>query len=186
MSDGPHRSLNMTRDWKRVAERCDLQAYSNDEVSASLADALEKDCSREIPPGFFDMAWKVLTNPEPFLFLKASEQLEDLRRCAGFDLGRLVLEEAILIAERGGGGRECLTEALQNALQNRAARAARHIEEHFGRKSPLVRAIRLRARIEDGIAITPFDQVARRVLKLEKSTEKPLRKKEGLDDGVPF
>ena len=186
MSDGPHRSLNMTRDWKRVAERCDLHSYSGDEVSASLADALQKDCSREIPAGFFDIAWKVLTNPEPFLFVSASEQLEDLRRCAGFDLGRLVLEEAILIAERGGSGRECLTEALQNALQNRAARAARQMQEHYCRKSPQLRATRLRARIESGIARTAFDRIARKVLKLEKSTEKPLRKKQGLDDGVPF
>lgn len=186
MSDGPHRSLNMTRDWKRVAERCDLKAYSRDEVSASLADALQKDCSREIPPDFLDRAWKVLTNPEPFLFLQASEQLEDLRRCAGVDLGRLVLEEAIFIAERGGSGPDCLTEALQNALRNRAARAARHIEEHFGRKSPQVRATRVKARIEEGIAIMAFDQVARRVLKLEKKSDKPARKKKGLEDGVPL
>jgi hypothetical protein len=35
MSDGPHRSLNMTRSWKRVAERSDKGSYSCEEVTLS-------------------------------------------------------------------------------------------------------------------------------------------------------
>jgi hypothetical protein len=77
MSDGPHRSLNMTRSWKRVAERSDKRSYSREEVSESFVGALEKDCRREINTAFIDTAWRIFSDPEPSLFVtKISDQLE--------------------------------------------------------------------------------------------------------------
>jgi hypothetical protein len=185
MSDGPHRSLNMTRAWKRVAERSDKRSYSCEEVSESFVGALEKDCRREITPAFIDTAWRIFSDPEPSLFVtKISDQLETLRRQAGPGIGRSVLDQAILGAERGKTGREGLVEAVKNALGNRAAKATKQIEEHYCRESNNPRADRVRMRMEQGINGAALDGLARRILKVAKSTEKQSTRKQGLDDGV--
>jgi hypothetical protein len=185
MSGGPHRSLNMTRAWKRVAERSDKRAFSREEVSESFIAALEKDCLREITPGFLDTAWRIFSDPEPSLFVtKISDQLETLRRQAGPGLGRSVLDQAILGAERGKTGREGLVEAVKNALGDRAAKATRQIEEHYCRESSNPRADQVRTRMEEGVSGAALDGLARRILKVEHATEKQSTLKQGLDDGV--
>jgi hypothetical protein len=186
MSDGPHRSLNMTRSWQRVAERCDKRSYSHEEVSESFVGALEKDCRREINPDFLDAAWRIFSDPEPSLFvMKTSEQLETLRRQAGSGIGRLVLDQAILCAERGKTGREGLIEAVKNALGYRAAKSKKQIEEHYCRKSSNPRADHVRTRLEEGIRGAALDGLARRILKAAPAEKQPSLK-QGLDDGVKF
>ena len=185
MSDGPHRSLNMTRAWKKVAERSDKRSYSREEVSESFVGALAKDCYREIPPRFLDIAWRIFSDPEPSLFVtKISDQLETLRRQAGPGIGRSVLDQAILCAERGKTGREGLVEAVKNAIGDRAAKATRQIEEHYCRESSNPRANHVRARMEEGINGAAFDRLARTILKIQQATGKQSTMKQGLDDGV--
>jgi hypothetical protein len=185
MSDGPHRSLNMTRSWKRVAERSDKRSFSSDEISEALVGALEKDCLRDIAPGFLDTAWRIFSDPEPELFVtKIGDQLETLRRQAGNGIGRSVLDQAILGAERGKIGREGFVEALKNAIGDRAAKAIRQVEEHYCRESTNPRADRVRARMEEAISGPALDGLARKLLKSEKVTEKLPALKQGLDDGV--
>jgi hypothetical protein len=185
MSDGPHRSLNMTRSWKLVAERSDKRSYSREEVAESFVGALEKDCRREINPGFIDTAWRIFSDPEPSLFVtKISDQLETLRRQAGPGIGRSVLDQAISGAERGKTGREGLIEAVKNALGDRAAKSMRQIQEHYCRESSNPRADHVRTRMEEGISGPALDGLARRILKAEQKTEKQPTLKQGLDDGV--
>jgi hypothetical protein len=175
----------MTRSWKRAAERSDKRSYSREEVSDSFVGALEKDCLREIPKGFLDTAWRIFSDPEPSLFVtKISDQLETLRRQAGPGIGRSVLDQAILGAERGKTGREGLIEAVKNALGDRAAKATRQIEEHYCRESTNPRADHVRARMKEGISGAALDGLARRILKAEKTMEKQPTPKQGLDDGV--
>jgi len=185
MSDGPHRSLNMTLAWKRVAERSDKRAFSREEVSDSFVAALEKDCLREITPGFLDTTWRIFSDPKPSLFvIKISDQLETLRRQAGPGIGRSVLEQAILGAERGKTGSEGLVEAMKNALGDRATKATRQIEEHYCRESSNPRADHVRTRMEEGVSGAALDGLARRILKFEHGTVKQSTLKQGLDDGV--
>jgi hypothetical protein len=175
----------MTQAWKRVAERSDKRSFSNDEVSEAFVGALEKDCAREIVPGFFDIAWRIFSDPEPSLFVtKIGDQLEALRRQAGSGVGRSVLEHAILGAARGKVGREGLIEAVKNGLADRAAKATRQIEEHYCRESSNPRASHVRRRMEEGINGAGFDGLARRLLKIEQATVKQATRKTGLDDGV--
>src|ERR1035437_5709208 len=105
MSDGPHRSLPMRRSWKRVAERSDKRAFDSEEISDAIIVALEQDCRREMPAPFLDAAWHIFSDPEPSLFaVQVSPQLETLRQGAGPGIGRSLLEQAILVAERGKAG----------------------------------------------------------------------------------
>ena len=185
MSDGPHRSLPMRRGWKRVAERSDKRAYSSEEVSESVVVALEQDCHHELSSTFLDMAWQVFSDQEPSLFAtKISLKLETLRQEAGSGIGRLVLEQAILVAERGKTGKDGLTEAVKNALCDRAAKGTRQIEEHYCRESSNPRAQHVRTRMEEGISGAALDGLARRILKIEQPSDVRPALNRGLDDGV--
>ena len=188
MSDGPHRSLPMRRAWKRVAERSDKRAFASEEVSEAIVVALEQDCRQEMPAPFLDAAWRIFSDPEPSLFVvQIAPQLEALRQMAGSGLGRVVLEEAILVAERGMTGRAGLVDALRNALLDRAAKGARQIEEHYCRESNTPRARHVRARIEDAIGSAVIDGLARRILQVESTPGLPrVTMQQGLDDGVRF
>jgi len=177
----------MTRAWKRVAERSDKRSFSCDEVTAALVGALEKDCLRDIAPGFLDTAWHIFSDAEPSLFVtKISGQLESLRRQAGNGIGRSVLDQAILGAERGKMGREGFVEAVKNAIGDRAAKAIRQVEEHYCRESTSPRADHVRARMEEGISGAALDSLARKLLKAEQPKERQPAMKQGIDDGVKF
>jgi hypothetical protein len=187
MSDGPHRSLPMGKAWKRVAARSDKRAFASEEVAEAIAVALEQDCRRELPAAFLDAAWRIFTDPEPPLFIvQIAPQLEALRHIAGSGLGRVVLEESILAAERGKSGRAGLEEALTNALTDRAAKGARQIEEHYCRESTTPRACHVRGRIEEAIGGAVVVGLARRILQVESMPGPRLTVQQGLDDGVRF
>ena len=185
MSDGPHRSLPMRRGWKRVAECGDNYAFAPEEVSEAIIPALEQDCRAEMPSQFLDAAWSIFCDQESSLFnVQIGPQLDALRQTAGSGIGRVVLEHAILVAERGSTGINGLIEAMTNALTDRAARGARQVEEHYYRKSSSPRAQRVRARIEEGIGSAAIDGLARRILKIEKGPSSRPMMRQGLDDGV--
>jgi len=178
----------MRKGWKRVAERCDQNAFASEEVSEAIVVALEQDCRQEMSAPFLDAAWRIFADPEPSLFTgqQIAPQLESLRQMAGSGLGRMVLEEAILVAERGGTGMAGLTQAITNALTNRAAKGARQIEEHYCRESTTPRARHVRARIEEVIGSAAFDGLAHRILRVESTPRPQITRQQGLDDGVRF
>jgi hypothetical protein len=177
----------MRKSWKRVAERSDKHAFASEEVSEAIVVALEHDCQQEMPAPFLDAAWRIFSQPEPLLFtVEMAPELEALRNMAGSGLGRVVLEEAILAAERGRTGMAGLVEAVTNALTDRAAKGARQIEEHYCRESTLPRGRNVRARIEQAISGASVEGLARRVLKMEQTPAPRITMQQGLDDGVRF
>jgi len=189
MSDGPHRSLPMRSGWRRVAERGDKRAFAADEISRAIIPALKQDCRSELQPGFIDHVYKAFRDHESSLFKDGlSQQLEGLRNMAGSGIGRVVLDHAILVAERGGTGRRGMEDALRNGLNDRAAKGARQVEEHYWRESNSPRAQRVRERIEEGIRGADIGALARQIMGVDQSSpaaRTPLRQ-EGLDDGVRF
>ena len=62
MSDGPHRSLKMSRNWKRVAERIYNEAYSVEQMWEALSMTLREDWRRQIPEGLINRVRAVLSN----------------------------------------------------------------------------------------------------------------------------
>lgn len=185
MSDGPHRSLPMRRGWRRVAECGDNQAFAPDEVSEAIIPALEQDCRAEMPEQLLDSVWRIFCGREPSLFaVQIGPELEALRQTSGSGIGRVILEHAILVAERGRTGIDGLREAMTNALTDRAARGARQAEEHYFRESTAWRSQRVRARIEEGIARAAIDGLACRILKIDLETYSRPIMRDGLDDGV--
>ena len=189
MSDGPHKSLNMRRGWKRLSERADKKAYAPEEVREALPEALEEDWHAEIPPILCCQIRTILNDPQGSFFSGQKVEALEALRCETVvhPLGGVFLECVIHEVTKGLTGEEALSVAARGTLWDRATRGARQVEEHYLRKSTLNRAMDVRGRIEDGIAGSDFSTVAARVIGADKR-EQPLRpaKQTGLDDGVQF
>lgn len=186
MSDGPHRSLRMSRGWKKLAERADNKAYAPEEVRDALPDALEQDWRSEVPNSVLRHVHDILGDNQSSLFgEQRAERLEALRReAAGYALGSALIDHAIDAAMRGRSGDEALRDAASGALLDRAARGARQVEEHYCRESTLNRATDVRARIESGVAQLDINEIAGRLVGTDKSERPRPVKQTGLDDGV--
>ncbi len=186
MSDGPHRSLAMPPGWKRVAERSANVAFSSDEISKALIPALEQSCRAEMTPELIDGVRVVLEAQEASLFKDdVRPKLEALRKVAGCGIGRTFLDNVIQLSPQGAAELNDFATAMTAALRDRAARGARQIEEHYCRKSTTPRAQNTRARIEQSIAGTPIEGLARQISKLDaRDSARATLRQEGLDDGV--
>lgn len=187
MSDGPHKSLPMRRAWRRVAERGDKSAFAPEEVSRAVVLALEQDCRTDLGHGFLDELCRLFLHQEAWLFRNGlTAQLEQLRGVAGAGIGALILDHAIHCAERGETGLNGAARAIGAALNERAARGMRQVEEHYYRKSTERHALRVRARMEEGIgnAQAAIEGLAGRMVKLESGPSLREPRKRGLDDGV--
>ena len=188
MSDGPHRSLSMSPSWKRLAMCADNEAYPPEKVLEALQEALEQEY-RAVPPGALNQVKRVLDDGQRSLFGDSlAEQLDGLRmEQAGYPLLSTLLDYVIQADARGLGGADTLTDALPNALIDRAARGARQVEEHYFRNSREGRANHVRKRIEACMTRLHMPTLSARLLHMDPR-HKPRKppKQTGLDDGVPL
>jgi len=186
MSDGPHRSLPMPPRWKRVAERCANVAFATDEIAAVLIPALHQDCQSEISPELIDGIRRVFDDQGSSLFKdNPKPRLEALRGVAGCGIGATLLNNVMELSPPGTTELNDFANAMTAALEDRAARSARQIEEHYYRKSTAPRAVNTRNRLDQSIAASPLAVLARQILKLdEKAPARQTVRMQGLDDGV--
>jgi hypothetical protein len=183
MADGPHKSLPMSRVWKKVARQADNQACGIDEVRAALLEALYRDV-RGIPAKLMQGIKDVLLG-DPRLSLGG--ELETLRQAAaGSPFGNTILDFVIYAKDCNLEGREALIQGVTDAAIDRTDRRLRQIEEHYRRESNAGRASRLASRTAaaaEGIEV--FAQtLMRSALFSVGKTPSLSSKKNGLDDGV--
>ncbi len=189
MSDGPHRSLNMRRGWKQLAERADNRAFAPEAIRDALPKALEQDWRAEVPESLPRQIRTIFEDTQSSLFEDEKiERLEALRSyTAGYPLSSVFLDCAIQAAAKGRTGEAAVSEAACDALKDRAARGALQVEEHFYRKTTENRAARVRERIESGISQSDVSGIARRLIETGKSEQpRTPAKQTDLDDGVQF
>lgn len=184
MSDGPHRSLPMRRAWRTVAERGDKRAFTPTEISEALVPALEQDCQVDMTQAFVNGLRRVLE--EPLLFpSNVAARLEPLRSEAGSGIGRELLDNVALLSAADAEAFQVVQDSLKAALEERANRGARQVEEHYFRESSTPRALNMRGRLDEAIQCTDFGAIAERFLGVNPrgKSAAPV-KKTGLDDGV--
>jgi hypothetical protein len=173
--------------WKQVARRADNLAYAIEDVSKAIGSALEADCRKELTAEFIEAIRAFCRHQESSLFRDLGPiDIEALRPLAGSGLGKAFLDNvAPLSVERVADLDLLAIKALSYALEDRATRGARQMDEHYCREASRPKLENLRARIDRAVAGSPFEAIARRVLDL--NSEKPARlemKQRGLDDGV--
>lgn len=189
MSDGPHRSLNMRRGWKQLAERADNVAFSTEEIRNALSSALADDWREEVSRDICQQLQTILNKDQGFLFSgEKIEWLEALRgKGAGYPLCSVLIDCAMYAVFKEYSSDDTLAKVASSALSERAASGARQVEEHYYRKSTQSRAVHVRERIEDSIVQSDIAQLAKRLTGLDKTERRhrPVRKTD-IDDGVPL
>jgi hypothetical protein len=189
MSDGPYRSLPMSRAWRRLAKLAGNSNFDPADTAAAAMRALAGTWSSEVPSVLSKGLRDIFIEGRPDLFGDSqSMQAQALASAAvGFGLGRLLTEHAVVVLAEGMYGEAALTETVQRALHAYAARAARQIEEHYCREASGKLTKQVRERIAGAIATTDFRGLARQCSGLEPKAGKPRPiKHTSLDDGVPL
>jgi hypothetical protein len=189
MSDGPHKTLNMTAGWKKLAERADQTAFEVEQVAEKVLPALEEGWREN---GCDDLIRNIRTlmgevRQTSFLANKKAAELEAARRdlSAGRGLRQLIVDHVIQALAKGQQGADALGQGIANALRERAARGALQVEEHYIRKSNEKRAANVRTRINDAVSRAPIDAFARHAAGLEAGAPtRQSQKQQELDDGV--
>ena len=185
MSDGPHKSLSMARHWKRLAERADNAAFAPNEVGGELPPALERDWRAEVPDSLSSRVRLVLSSDQESLFADGTiDQLEGLRlKHADQPLAGVFLEFLMQSVAQGETGDDAVCTGAERALNDRAMRRARQIEEHYRRKGG--RSSYVRERIERAVMQTELATVAKCVTGVAPAAgTQPIGRRTGLDDGV--
>ena len=188
MSDGPHRSLPMRRAWKTLAAQADNKAFTLDHVAEAACFALAGDWQMEIPPTVVKAVASVFGDEaQTGLFTGDIQALTRLRTDSGSPLMAAFIDAAADVITDGLRGPQAIERAIEATLLERALRELRAVEEHFLRRSPRDRAVNVRVRLENSVALAPLGELARAIAKGAASVRRfQPEKRDGLDEGVPL
>jgi hypothetical protein len=185
MSDGPHRTLNMSRPWKRFAERASQAAYSSGEVAECAGPALVSDWNAEVRASFLSRILDVFELPAEGLFDdQRAKDMDTVARGAQTPFEQVLAEVACDAVNQGKFGSDLALALVETALDERGLRSARQVEEHWQREGANRSAGHVRSRVEAGIAAFDKGALARRICDGSRpSVQQPALQK-GLDEGV--
>lgn len=189
MSDGPHRSLNMRPAWKRLAEVADNRNYTTEDVCERYPEALASDWRSEVPDSIIKGARDIVAESQESLFGdQRPAKIEALQSdAAGFPLAGVLLDCINDALSSGLTGTDALVEGTNKALQDRAARSVRQVEEHYNRESNARRAEHVRERFEGAVVQTDLKGLAEKLVGPGNGISIPkAQKRKGIEDGVPL
>ena len=186
MSDGPHRSLPMRPGWKKVAERAHNQTFSVEQGRDAMVDAVRQDRDKEMPRGFIDsirreLAQMTLFNEDLTRLLKSIRP-----SVSGSVMGNSLLDFLSCAMDGRRPGEAALQNAVEDALQDRVARGMRQVEEHYIRESGEENALNVRQRMGEAARSIDFRMLAIQLLDPHPQPARRVRKRDGLNDGVPL
>lgn len=186
MSDGPHRSLPMRRQWRDLAERAATPAYSAEQVAEAFPLALKRDF-REAP---LSQVRDILGGSAQTSLFKEDRaaQLEGARQaCRGSAAGNTLIDCAIEANAQGLTGDAAFRSALENAIDAYARGGCHQIEEHWRRKEPESTA-NVRERLREARTACGHDAVASELMGGEPAGSRDLKlpKRTGVDEGPPL
>jgi hypothetical protein len=187
MSDGPHRSLEMSKAWKRLARWADKSAYDLNDVAGQVPVALKADWNEQGCGEVMSRMSKILGDGRQGK-LFAGEKLAELKTLqrdvgAGFPLRRLLVDHAIHAVNKNPDGTQHHIDGTAAALKDHLSRRNYQFEEHYRRESTDKRAMNIGVRMEQAMLKCSFDTIAKQFLGESKPAPRP-SKQGGLDDGV--
>lgn len=189
MSDGPHRTLNMRRPWKVLAERADSTAYSHADVVACLAPAVLSDWKGEVSDDYFNEVGQALgCGKQAHLFEKDPAEIDRLRQKASSPMEANLADYAKDICSSPLRGEEALQDVVKRAMSECVVRRTLQAQEHYQRKSSNLRAAHMRARLQQAATASPgiFAAMAQSVVTGAKISVRAPAKRDGLYDGPPL
>jgi hypothetical protein len=184
MSDGPHRTLNMRRPWKALAERADGAAYSHAEVVAYVAPAVSSDWNNEVTSAYLNEIGQYLgCGQQTHLFEKDPAEIDRLRQKASSPMEAVFAEYAKDTSLRGD---EALHDVVKKTMRECAVRRTLQAQEHYLRKSSHLRAAHMKGRMQAAVITAStgiFGAMAQSVVTGARMSIRPPAKRGGLDDG---
>lgn len=189
MSDGPYRSLPMSRWWKRLAKFSENENFASADMCGAAIQALWKTCRAELPPNVLEGLCSVFLEQQPGLFpdhhIDAVEVLRPM--AAGHKICKLLLDHATYVLHEGGSGEIGLTEAAERMLTAVGESATRQIEEHYLRKDTVFLTRQVVGRVEQALGTADKRTLARRLCGLEwENSKRASHKHKDINDGVPL
>jgi hypothetical protein len=184
MSDGPHRTLNMRKAWKALAERADGAAYTHAEVVAYVAPAVSSDWKYEVAPAYLNEIGQYLgCGQQSHLFEKDPAEIDRLRRKASSPMEAAFAEYARDTSLRGDAA---LHDVVHKTMRECAVRRTLQAHEHWVRKSSPTRAAHMKGRMQAAVITAStgiFGAMAQSVVSGARMSVNPPAKRGGLDDG---
>ena len=166
MSDGPHKTLPMRPNWKRLSERADKTSYAPAEVAAVVCPALADDWRAEVSDGIVRRVNTVVgADTGGVLFAdQADRDLAMLRGVAPSPLAGLYIDCVRQALAEGFRGDDACLAGAEAALNERAACGIRQVEEHYRRNAGAARTDNVRSRLDAATDEAPIRALAREVL----------------------
>ena len=151
MSDGPHRCLNMRKAWKDAAQAAASDAFSDDDVQERVLRAVRNDWAKEVPAAFMTELRRVFGAEDQGSLipptLGAAVELAGLVPGSAFVAA--LAECAEDAAARSLCGEAAIADITAAALEDRAERSLRHIQEIYQRESTLDHARHVMDRVSE-------------------------------------
>ena len=189
MSDGPCRSLPMSRLWKTAAKFACVVSFTSREIADALERAVERDCQAELSGSFIGRLRATVIGPgEPDLFHGLPVAGLDMihRHCAS-PMEASFARNATDASQDGYRGIQALQEAAERTVADRLLAGFRQVEEHIQRETSDGSARRVRERLEGAHGEVDLMGIAQRLLKAPDAPARvPTVTYSGLDDGVPL
>lgn len=191
MSDGPYRSLPMTKKWRDAAKRADGAAFSPEDIADAFKSALVEECNAEIPVEVIPAIQNIFGDDRNLALFPENkgDQFDAVaaRDAAGYPLAMALIDCAKDVAAEGIQGPAAMREAVARLLHERALRAERQIVEHYHRESTMQRTINIRHRIDSAIRLLkPLDMAAQLLGRKSTRFTHVTQKQNNLDDGPPL
>lgn len=187
MSDGPYRSLPMSRGWKRLAKLAENANFDRADTCAAATHALATTWRNEVPAAIVKGIREVFREPGLFSDIGLARIDAVVSENAGYGLGRTLGAHASSVLTEGLTGEAALAEATRRTLESYGARATRHVEEHYCRKASAKLTQQVRERIGQAIGTADLNTLARQCAGLEpRARRSGVRKHVGIEEGVPL
>jgi hypothetical protein len=189
MSDGPHKSLPMSRAWKELSKRADQQSYSRENILLAVKPALVGDWNSEKCDIVVSQIRNISEGQEHSGLFEGqlTADLEALRReTPGRPMARRILDGTIEGLSRGLDTETALQSGASAALKERALRGSRSCEEHWTRLETDKRTFNMRQRLESALGGSDFPAIGRQLLGSPSGRPNSAlpAKMRGLDDGI--
>lgn len=136
MSDGPYKSLPMSKSWKDVAQRAHKASFSDEEREQSMCIALRRDVLRTVGKDYINAIGNILVDQQQDnLFAdQASTEIDNITSQYSQSPLRDTMSANIQAALHSGqSGEGALVEGVNLTLQDYGRGCNRQIEEHYKR-----------------------------------------------------
>jgi hypothetical protein len=187
MSDGPYKTMKMSRPWKRLAKIAANPAHSVVETAEAFQPALLNEWGAVRPAFAKQIRAAFGDNDHGKLFPQvAAAEAQRLQASAQNPVEALLAAQACDVARDGQVGPAAYEAAIKATLDERALHRSRQMEEHYlGEGSP--DAGRLRSKLHNAVRSIGTDRLAAGIAAGEgvrSLTQKVDRS--GLDEGPPL